>query len=836
MKYVLCATSVIALCLSSFAFEYPALLYSPGTGQKIPSRLVKLFMRSSFSSKTLDVDPKDLLYEIVGDDVLMGPGVNISLREVTLPINTDMSITYEVNGKKRSGPRTDVFMRKGLEFTAVYEVQSGKVISVWGGGIYLKALDEKKFNNIFVNIHDTLMLTTGQTSTSRIAQPHIKQKEISLTDDVAVRQSSTCGSGVTNNLEIAIAYDNTFCALHSNNEAIASAYVQAAVNEADFVFRRDTCVSLSLVHIEGHCQDSNDPYSSFSLFDLGSDATPALQILQRFQSLWEQSRSSVRRDLAYLFTGFEDGTNVAGIAYVAATCRPSMYGWVEEGDISTLVHEVGHSLSATHIDEGVMKASSAQGDPVFFAPESVAQITNFIDTYGINGSPVSNRDATCIGTSPPVCDSTCPGRCVEGQCITLFSEDVEEGIVPCTPVQLIYRCTITRYETFTFGSDCEEGFDFVLRSSPDIDVFCCLPAEETTVEGVITFEYPFRNLNLRFADGSVQVFPEYIQDASVISDQTLMKSTLLPNCRLPASDTPTPTSTPSMPPTSAPEPSQRVSWSPEPSREMSPSSIPSITVSSSSSPSMTVFPSSTSSVMVSPSSTPSVTGSPSSSPSMMVSPSSSPSMIVSPSNSPSIIASPPTRVTNSPSQSPPTEPSTPGTSPSPSNEILTCGSVFKMTRTFRCAKRGVVKEKSTIKNALMRLRVIQKSGKFVLSAKVGRRIKIVEMAGLLSTESVPSFNELGPLQTYSNGVSEATVEEDAFTMRLPTGKTTCCGNRIYARASLMVCETKNMSNCVLTGMLSGIAKMRCTRPCRNSKSGTVIPFSSTLECPTCLTF
>lgn len=835
---------VVILYLPCTAQAICDFVFSPGTRQKIPCKFISPHARASFSLRTVDVNFTDLVYELIENDIMIGKELNISLRMLTSPLQTNFEVNYEVNGKGRNWSPANVHTRQGGGYTVIYEKGSGDVLHVSGKGVHLRTFDRPGYPGVFINLHKALSLER-KASLEQEAGTFCESGTAANDDEViSVRQTGSCAPGPKRRVELAVAFDNAFCSLHSNSEDIASAYIQAVINEADHIFRRDTCLALSLSHIEAHCNDPQDPYSGLSRTDPSSAETPSSQILQKFAEIWRQSRTKVHRDLAYFFSGFQDGTNIVGIAYTAATCLNHGYGWVENGDVPTLVHEIGHSLSASHSSEGVMKASVSHGDPVFFSETSVSQITEFIDKYSTNGVRDAGKDSSCLEESSTKCDATCPGFCTSGQCIAPYTASASKEIVPCTPVHLIYRCTKLQDSKYTLGTDCPSGFDFVLRSNPDLNVFCCLPPKETISAKLITNGYPFVKLNLNHPEGT-RTYREYIQDTNLISNQTLIRSKLIPSCMVQSTENSSRPHSPENSPVSETSPS----WAGHPSR----------------SPLVSKTPSSSPFILPGPSFLPSVRASLSPAPSSSIIHSSNPisSNSIFPSPQPSAKIPPTPGTSEQPifplfPDFPPfpglittlgtaaAKPSTgyPSVSPiAPANGIpsstpqvtddLICARSFAIGQTFKCESRDVLKTKSIIRNADVVLQVIQRSGLFLLKIKVGQRIKIQSMAALITTTSGLRESDLGPVTNFgSDGVSEAIISADSFSMKVPEGMTTCCGQKLFVYASLDMCSAKNKSLCASTGLLTAESIMRCTNKCE--KAEAVVPFSASLACPRCL--
>lgn len=360
----------------------------------------------------------------------------------------------------------------------------------------------------------------------------------SLPESIVSRQSGTCASGTQHVVEVAVAYDNTFCALYSNDEDVASAYVQAATNLASGFIQADTCVRIALVHLEAHCNDPSDPYEPLGQFTGGQSTS--IEILSELRDIWESSRTEVNRDLAIFFSGFNDGTSTIGAAFVSGICGSFSYSWIERGDVSTLVHETGHSLSATHTAEGVMMASSSQGDPIFFSTFSVNEIETYIDTFGDNGSPTIQDDTTCLDTTAPVCDSTCPGSCINGQCVALYSASASSSQLPCSPIVGLYRCVDTD-NSLQFGTDCPSPFTFLQRSGAGPDVFCCNAPSSTLQTDVITTEFPFVRLIFNESVSREEfIRPEL---AGAIETGTLLETSIVSDCSGGTGTAPPPTVT-----------------------------------------------------------------------------------------------------------------------------------------------------------------------------------------------------------------------------------------------------------------------------------------------------
>lgn len=168
-------------------------------------------------------------------------------------------------------------------------------------------------------------------------------------------------------LDLAIAYDNKYCALHGNNSATASTAVRNIITQVDTVFSQHTCLRISVGSIESHCNDSKDPYTNLYNFTnniLGSE-TQENSILRRFRTIWQTSSTAVALDATLLFLDLQLTSGVTGYAYTRGTCNSWGYLWVGMDFIPLTAHELGHSLSASHTTAGLMQGAVPLNDRSF---------------------------------------------------------------------------------------------------------------------------------------------------------------------------------------------------------------------------------------------------------------------------------------------------------------------------------------------------------------------------------------------------------------------------------------------------------------------------------------
>lgn len=195
------------------------------------------------------------------------------------------------------------------------------------------------------------------------------------------------------NFQLALAFDSSFCSQFGGFSQ-AKAEVEKIVAFASTRFFRlpGLCVNLQIVHLEGYCSSSSDPYYKGD-FPSGCNGRG---MLHEFQDFWNSNRNSVHRDAAHLFRNklFSPDQGVAGCAYVDTLCDlKSAYG---VNDVTTyrdlggraylFAHELGHTAGAHHSDGGLMSSGNTDA----FSQTSKNRINDRISKTSCVGTLVSS--------------------------------------------------------------------------------------------------------------------------------------------------------------------------------------------------------------------------------------------------------------------------------------------------------------------------------------------------------------------------------------------------------------------------------------------------------------
>lgn len=632
-------------------------------------------------------------------------------------------------------------------------------------------------------------------------------------------------------VEISAAFERQFCALSGNEYLPTIGLIQATFDQANVIFRRDTCVEIALVDLEGYCAPEADPYA-FIFNGLGT-VYPGYSgtIFSRFRTFFSAQRTNVRRDIAYFFSAYlYNGGFSFGVAGSPGTCTGNAYGFVNGPNPFVLTHEVGHNLNCRHTDKlgdpnrqnvGIMNSSVVQSQ-LYFEQDSVDSIVDYVDTDSRTG---------CLSTGAPTCDESCAGSCTNDRCVVPVNPPA--GFTSCKRADVSFLClqrnndgSITWYDIV----DCPAPYVQVPFNVSDPEILCCADSGSTSTESVPSAG----TRRIRLTVNDVLHFPVLVIENAIVQhgDPRVQTNSFFPSFSATCGGgnvNPTPTASPTTSVSVMTTVSATASRSADPTSSVSPPISESPTLSPS-----------TSVVIESPSWSPTASASAarSSSNSPVVSPSTSnePTPSSSTSITPSIVPGTPsvsvtsTSVPESPTMSPTSSPSV-SSNGGPLAASLTCASGFFDNFGLRCRNIARGSLRINFRNiGRINLRLRLRFGTVEAFLRAGRRRTI--RAFTLRMEGGPtdsfdfSMNHVGlrtVVEQYSTQVSS---------LPIPAGQTTCCGgNRIRAFMTVTACNRRG--RCARTTEFTVRLTMRCGRLCRNTRRFTPIPMSASDRCPSC---
>jgi len=177
-------------------------------------------------------------------------------------------------------------------------IKSIDVLGHDGSEVFLQALSDGSFVSIHQEDVDKEKLKGLSIGGIRGDEDELFDSDV---DDSGTRKlQQGCSSYKV--VEVAIAYDSTFCSrVAGGRPETARSVVEAAVARATLLFE-EICVRVRLSHLEGYCTASEDPYqTAIATNNIGcGNQRGALQV---FQDIWQSSRGNVNRDTAHLFYG-----------------------------------------------------------------------------------------------------------------------------------------------------------------------------------------------------------------------------------------------------------------------------------------------------------------------------------------------------------------------------------------------------------------------------------------------------------------------------------------------------------------------------------------------------
>jgi Metallo-peptidase family M12 len=182
-----------------------------------------------------------------------------------------------------------------------------------------------------------------------------KQQEVvspggDMVSSVGDRSLQSTGCSSLRVVEVAVAFDSTFCAKQGGEQATRQE-VERIVARASMMYQQQgVCTKVVISHMEGFCSSSQDPYRAG--VDANTSGGGVCGLLGSFQQYWQANRGSVRRDAAHLFYARDLAGGAVGCAFVSALCSTGSGYGANEMEFSTdqqrraitFAHELGHNI------------------------------------------------------------------------------------------------------------------------------------------------------------------------------------------------------------------------------------------------------------------------------------------------------------------------------------------------------------------------------------------------------------------------------------------------------------------------------------------------------------
>lgn len=241
----------------------------------------------------------------------------------------------------------------------------------------------------------------GETSLDSVGEQKYTQKN-------EFTQFEAC-DGTYNIVEIALAYDSTYCGHFGGDEEKADESILLLTEYVSQMFQQQgLCTILQISHLEGHCSEAEDPYIEILSTNKSGCTTSeeedddshdhknigALNLLANY---WAINKSHIHRDVMHLLVGRglecgPDGqTCVVGCAHASTLCDTTKsYGinyltFTDNNLIQAniLAHEIAHNCGASHIQrDGYLMYPSVQAKHISFSEESIYSIREMFEQAG----------------------------------------------------------------------------------------------------------------------------------------------------------------------------------------------------------------------------------------------------------------------------------------------------------------------------------------------------------------------------------------------------------------------------------------------------------------------
>ncbi|CAB9498726.1 ADAM metallopeptidase domain 8 [Seminavis robusta] len=300
------------------------------------------------TGSTLQVDSETI--SIARKDLAVVNGIFTEGAEFFLNGHKQYSLPFHSVYKSLEDPT--VIIVKGskgrLQSATKIDPVTGETISV----VPIEAGSE-----VFITVHendiDQLKMNQFKYGDGDLFPPG-EQRSLQTTNKTDRRAlMSTCESYQV--IELAVAYDHTFCQFHGS-AVDANAAVQSIVSQASMKFEQ-ICMRVMVSHVDGYCNEDTDPFVEVingASQVCGNDFDT---LLFRFRTYWRSTgkHQTISADTVHLFHGVNFPENTVGCAWNQAICGSYAYGVNQvtyttvQSKWSTLIaHEIGHNVGAGH--------------------------------------------------------------------------------------------------------------------------------------------------------------------------------------------------------------------------------------------------------------------------------------------------------------------------------------------------------------------------------------------------------------------------------------------------------------------------------------------------------
>ena len=320
-----------------------------------------------FKSTYSILDDVDLQFqEMTINKSLSYKGKEYFVGEIDTPLNVFVNgATYMHNGIPGDCPKSHIYQEETTEeiITVVKDLQQ-EITSVTiinkehDEIIELSAISPGTFATVQENDYDYDNIN-AKFAFGGQEEDNLERRLSNIAQEQRQASSSTCSSYTA--LEIALAYESSFCREMGGRAAADQKALSIIADVATKFKQQNLCVQLQVSHLEGYCDSKSDPYKEG--VDLRLSGCGNTGLLDEVREYWNQNRQTVHRDAMHLFTGTgfdcSGGGCTIGCAYTRTICSESnAYGvnhvtYTSSTNLQAVLvaHELGHTCGANHYDD-----------------------------------------------------------------------------------------------------------------------------------------------------------------------------------------------------------------------------------------------------------------------------------------------------------------------------------------------------------------------------------------------------------------------------------------------------------------------------------------------------
>jgi len=371
----------------------------------------------------MDIYTKDATFIVDGKEQnIAGPAINESNIFVSEEDSyTVLLVTDDENGQ-REVQSVSIFCKNGPEVHMESILPGSNILATIKSEDfhpnYVQILEELEMKGISSNVKT--MMNGAEEENEENEEEDIGRGEDGILSDMKDffinekrKTELDSSSNSANNcsqyymIQIAIAFDSTFCGQSSSRYGNAKKQIEITVAQASVRFQgQGVCAKVLVSHLEGYCKPETDPYKTFidSTGNIGCGTN--VGILDKVEKYWFDNKGLVHRKATHFVFAKSLNENIIGCAKIDNLCNNRMSYGVDNFVIFPsanlrgilLTHELGHNVGLRHVTANqrnplcIMRPTpGADGNNYAWCDKSINHLKTLLHSWDVDYNCVHKK-------------------------------------------------------------------------------------------------------------------------------------------------------------------------------------------------------------------------------------------------------------------------------------------------------------------------------------------------------------------------------------------------------------------------------------------------------------